>query len=143
MEREGGGGMVWGAGGVGESGEDGVRCAWRGGWGWGRGERSESRAAARRWVACVRVHGPCAGGQPEVDCLEGDEAGQRRGEGRGPGRPDVVKAVRITFKKPIFYQVIFRQNRILSSKGAGVRRSAPTAGGKEPCAASIYISKLT
>ena len=33
------------------------------------------------------------GGAPEVDSLEGNEAGQRRGEGRGPGRPDVVGAV--------------------------------------------------
>ena len=36
------------------------------------------------------------GGAPEVDSLEGDEAGQRRGEGRGPGRPDVVGAVHNT-----------------------------------------------
>ena len=33
----------------------------RGACGWGRGERSESRAAARRRVACERVDGPCAG----------------------------------------------------------------------------------
>ena len=33
------------------------------------------------------------GGAPEVDSLECNEAGQRRGEGRGPGRPDVVDAV--------------------------------------------------
>ena len=32
------------------------------------------------------------GGAPEVDSLQSDEAGQRRGEGRGPGRPDVVGA---------------------------------------------------
>ena len=30
-----------------------------------------------------------ARGAPEGESLEGDEAGQRRGEGRGPGRPDV------------------------------------------------------
>ena len=32
------------------------------------------------------------GGAPEVDSFQSDEAGQRRGEGRGPGRPDVVGA---------------------------------------------------
>ena len=40
----------------------GVAWGERGGCGGGRGERSESRAAARRWVACVRVDGPFAGG---------------------------------------------------------------------------------
>ena len=42
---------------------------------------------------CVCVRG---GGALELESLEGDEAGQRRGEGRGPGRPDVVAAVCVT-----------------------------------------------
>ena len=52
------------------------------------------RMRARGRAACVCVWG--GGGSLEVDSLEGDEAGQRRGEGRGPGRPDVVGAVCIT-----------------------------------------------
>ena len=36
------------------------------------------------------------GGAPEVESLEVDEAGQRRGEGRRPGRTDVVGAVYVT-----------------------------------------------
>ena len=45
-------------------------------------------------VGRMRARGRAVrGGAPEVESLEGDEAGQRRGEGRGTGRPDVVVAV--------------------------------------------------
>ena len=48
-------------------------------------------------VGRMRARGRAVrGGAPEDDSLEGDEAGQRRGEGRGPGRPDVVGAVHNT-----------------------------------------------
>ena len=36
-------------------------------------------------------------GAPEADSLKGDEASQRRGEGRGSRRPDVVIAGCITY----------------------------------------------
>ena len=42
-----------------------------------------------------------ARGAPEGESLEGDEAGQRRGKGRGSGRPDAVFAVCITYKTNI------------------------------------------
>ena len=41
----------------------------------------------------MRADGAVGAVAPEPDILEGDEAGQRRGEGRGPGRPEVVTAV--------------------------------------------------
>ena len=56
------------------------------------GQRLGGGSHACAWTGPVCV---CVGA-PEVDSLEGDEAGQRRGEGRGPGRPDVVGAVCIT-----------------------------------------------
>ena len=47
-------------------------------------------------VGRMRARGRAVGegvGAPEVESLEGDEAGQRRGEGRGPGRHDAIVAV--------------------------------------------------
>ena len=74
----------------------GGKCGETGGDGDGDGESDPSHGQrlgggshACAWTGPVCV---CVGA-PEVDSLEGNEAGQRRGEGRGPGRPDVVDAV--------------------------------------------------